>query len=109
MVCIKLKVGIPMGSTISPIPFFLSTAVFRSRRNASYANLSHEYYMPPQKAFKNVTMIVCQRLKKNQPLRLDALMKWGKISFKQKKARSLTIKKGKLEPTKGFENGMIYL
>ncbi|GFO47349.1 reverse transcriptase [Plakobranchus ocellatus] len=98
---INLEVGISIGCTISPILFVLAMGVIlrAAEESANPPDLDCGCYMPPLKAFVDDTTILCSKENKTlrMLLRLDALMNWIRMSFKQKKFRRLSIRKSKLD------------
>ncbi|GFO30016.1 collagen alpha-1(iv) chain [Plakobranchus ocellatus] len=98
---IILEAGIAMGCTISPILFVLAMKVILrvAEGIASPADLGSGCCTPPLKAFMDYTTILCSKenVTRSMLVRLDALMNWSRMSFKPKKSRSLSIRKGKLD------------
>ncbi|GFO11359.1 reverse transcriptase [Plakobranchus ocellatus] len=68
-------------------------------------DFSGRSYMPTLKAFMDDTTILCSKETKTRRMlvRLDALMNWSRMSFKQKKSRSISIRKGKLDEDVSFK------
>ncbi|GFO04013.1 reverse transcriptase [Plakobranchus ocellatus] len=94
---INLEVGIAISCKISPTLFVL--AIRRTAEGgASPADLGGGCYMPPLNAFIDDALILCA--KENETcrilVRLYVLIIWSRMSFKPKKSRSLSIKKGRL-------------
>ena len=65
-------------------------------------NLDGVCYMPPLKeAFMDVTTIICSNKDETHQMleHLEVLMAWCRMKFKQKKSRSLSVRKGKIDAT----------
>ena len=103
---INLEVGIAMGCTISPILFVLAMEVIlkAAEGSASPADLGGGCQMPPLKAFMDDTTILCSKEEETRLMlkRLDDLMAWCRMSFKPKKSRSLSVRKGKVKEAVTF-------
>ncbi|GFO10056.1 reverse transcriptase [Plakobranchus ocellatus] len=67
--------------------------------DASPADLGGGCFMPPLKAFMDDTTILCSKENETRRMlvRLDALMKWSRMSLKPTKSGSLFIKKCKVD------------
>ncbi|GFO02608.1 reverse transcriptase [Plakobranchus ocellatus] len=65
--------------------------------SASPADLCSGCYMPPLKDFMDDTKILCSKENETRRMlvQLDALMNWSRMSFKPKKSRNMSIRKGK--------------
>ncbi|GFO07204.1 reverse transcriptase [Plakobranchus ocellatus] len=61
--------------------------------------------MPPLKAFKDHAMIPCSKEIETRRMlvQLDAVKNWSRMSFKPRKSRSLSIRRGKLDEDVGFK------
>ncbi|GFO10280.1 reverse transcriptase [Plakobranchus ocellatus] len=98
---INLEVGIVM--VVQYLQFRLAMEV--AAGSASPADLGGGCYVPSLKAFMDCTMILCS--KENETLRmlvrLDTLMDWSRMSFKPKKSRSLSLRKGKLDESASYK------
>ena len=103
---VNLEVGIAMGCTISPILFVLAMEVTlkAAGENARPANLGDGCYMPPLKAFMDDTTILCSNESETRQMleRLDQLITWSRMKFKPKKSRSLSLRRGRVNPTIHF-------
>ncbi|GFN83882.1 reverse transcriptase [Plakobranchus ocellatus] len=98
---INLEVGIAMGCTVSPILFVLAMEVILRAVEGSVSpeDLRGGCIMPPLKAFVDDITILCSKKNETRRMlnRLDALMNWNRMSFKPKKFRSVSIRKGKVD------------
>ena len=103
---INLEIGIAMGCTISPILFIMAIKVIlkAAEYSAGQANLGGGWYMPPLKAFKDDTTIICSNEDETRRMleSLDVVMVWCRMIFKQKKTSGLSVKKGKIDATTTF-------
>ena len=97
---IKLKIGIAMGYTISPILFVMAMEVIlkAAEDSADPANLGGGCYIHPLKAFMVDNTIICSNEDETRRMleRLDLLMAWCRRKFKPKKSRSLSVRKYKI-------------
>ena len=104
---VNLEVGIAMGCTISPILFVMAMEIIlkASERYAGPADLGDGCEMHPLKAFMDDTTILCSSEEDTRRMlnRLDELMTWCRMSFKPKKSRSLSLRKGKVDETIAFQ------
>ena len=104
---INLEVGIAMGCTISPILFVMAMEIIlkASEQYASPTDLGDGCEMHPLKAFMDDTTIMCSKEEETRRMltRMDELMTWCRMSFKPKKSRSLSIRKGKVNENVIFQ------
>lgn len=106
---VNLDVGIAMGCTISPILFVLAMEVIlkAASRNAETVDLGQEFSIPPLKAFMDDTTVLASDEEETHAIlhNLDYLINWCRMSFKPKKSRSLSLRKGKVVENKTFRIG----
>ena len=72
--------------------------------SAGMADLGGGCHMPPLKAFMDDTTILCTNEEETRRMlqRLDQLITWCRMSFKPKKSRCISIRKGSVDDTVRF-------
>ncbi|GFN92640.1 LOW QUALITY PROTEIN: reverse transcriptase [Plakobranchus ocellatus] len=100
---INLEVRIASGCTISPTLFVMAMEVILkvAEGSAGPASQGGGCSMPPLKAFKDVTTIICSKEDETRRM-LTRLESWCRMEFKPKTSRSLSIRRGKVDEATTF-------
>ena len=97
---VGLNVGIAMGCTISPILFVLVMEIMLrgAGKDAKQIEPSPGWRMSPLRAFMDDMTVLSETEAETRSLleNLDRFISWARMSFKPKKSRCLSLRKGKM-------------